>query len=91
MVLTARCFAVAGGNLEGAFAYTQYRIDSLLVGVILSAIYWMKPGVYHQLAKRKWLLVASIVALCAWLAFATHTSRSTKASVTRFRRSVSPR
>jgi peptidoglycan/LPS O-acetylase OafA/YrhL len=69
--LTARCFAVADGNLEGAFAYTQYRIDSLLVGVILSAIYWMKPGVYHQLAKRKWLLIASIVLLCAWLAFAT--------------------
>ncbi len=70
VVLTARCFAVAGGNLEGAFAYTQYRIDSLLVGVILSAIYWMKPGVYHQLAKRKWLLVACIVVLCAWLVFA---------------------
>jgi peptidoglycan/LPS O-acetylase OafA/YrhL len=62
---------VAGGDLEGAFAYTQYRIDSLLVGVILSAIYWMKPGVYQQLAKRKWLLIASIVVLCAWLAFAT--------------------
>jgi peptidoglycan/LPS O-acetylase OafA/YrhL len=31
----------------------------------------MKPGVYHQLAKRKWLLIASIVLLCAWLAFAT--------------------
>ncbi|MFM0205146.1 acyltransferase [Paraburkholderia fungorum] len=71
VVLTARCFAVAGGNLEGAFAYTQYRIDSLLVGVILSAIYWMKPGVYHQIARRKWLLIASIVMLCAWLAFAT--------------------
>jgi peptidoglycan/LPS O-acetylase OafA/YrhL len=71
VVLTARCFAVAGGNLEGAFAYTQYRIDSLLVGVILSAIYWMKPGVYHQLAKRKWLLIACIVVLCAWLALAT--------------------
>ncbi|MFM0427847.1 acyltransferase [Paraburkholderia aspalathi] len=71
VVLTARCFAVAGGNLEGAFAYTQYRIDSLLVGVILSAIYWMKPGVYHQIAKRKWLLIASVVVLCAWLALAT--------------------
>jgi peptidoglycan/LPS O-acetylase OafA/YrhL len=71
VVLTARCFAVAGGNLEGAFAYTQYRIDSLLVGVILSAIYWMKPGVYHQIAKRKWLLIAGIAGLCAWLAFAT--------------------
>ncbi len=71
VVLTARCFAVAGGDLEGAFAYTQYRIDSLLVGVILSAIYWMKPAVYHQFAKRKWLLMGIVVLLCAWLAFAT--------------------
>ncbi|MEZ0602671.1 acyltransferase family protein [Paraburkholderia sp. IW21] len=71
VVLIARCFAVAGGNLEGAFAYTQYRLDSLLIGVILSAIYWMKPGVYQQLAKRKWLLIGSVVLLCLWLAFAT--------------------
>ncbi|WP_144144771.1 acyltransferase family protein [Paraburkholderia sp. BCC1884] len=71
VVLTARCFAVAGGNLDGAFAYTQYRIDSLLVGVILSAIYWMKPGAYRELARRKWLLIVSVVLLCAWLAFAT--------------------
>jgi peptidoglycan/LPS O-acetylase OafA/YrhL len=71
VVLTARCFAVAAGNLEGAFAYTQYRIDSLLVGVILSAIYWMKPAVYDQLARRKWLLIGSVVLLCLWLAFAT--------------------
>ncbi|CAB3780889.1 O-acetyltransferase OatA [Paraburkholderia ultramafica] len=71
VVLTARSFAVANGNLEGTFAYTQYRIDSLLFGVILSVIYWMKPGIYHQLAKRKWLLIGSVGVLCAWLAFAT--------------------
>jgi peptidoglycan/LPS O-acetylase OafA/YrhL len=71
VVLTARCFAVAGGNLDGAFAYTQYRMDSLLIGVILSAIYWMKPGVYHELAKRKWLLIVSVLLLCAWLVLAT--------------------
>ncbi|WP_341313088.1 acyltransferase [Paraburkholderia sp. IMGN_8] len=71
VVLTARCFAVAGGDLQGAFAYTQYRIDSLLVGVILSAIYWMRPDVYQQFAKRKWMLVAIVAVLCAWLAFAT--------------------
>ena len=71
VVLTARCFAVAGGDLEGAFAYTQYRIDSLLVGVILSAIYWMKPAVYRQIATRKWLLVGCVVALCLWLVLAT--------------------
>ncbi|MGF6570669.1 peptidoglycan/LPS O-acetylase OafA/YrhL [Paraburkholderia sp. GAS333] len=71
VVLTARCFAVAGGDLEGTFAYTQYRIDSLLVGVILSAIYWMKPGIYHRFASRKWTLVGCVALLCAWLAFAT--------------------
>ncbi|RDJ98638.1 acyltransferase family protein [Paraburkholderia lacunae] len=71
VVLTARCFAVAHGNLEGAFAYTQYRIDSLLVGVILSAVYWMRPAVYQRLAKRTGLLIAMVVVLCMWLAFAT--------------------
>jgi len=71
VVLIARCFAVADGDLQGAFAYTQYRIDSLLVGVILSAIYWMKPAVYQRFAKNKWLLVGIVALLCAWLAFAT--------------------
>ena len=70
VVLTARCFAVANGNLEGTFAYTQYRIDSLLFGVILSVIYWMKPGIYQQIAKQKWLLIGCVAVLCAWLAFA---------------------
>jgi peptidoglycan/LPS O-acetylase OafA/YrhL len=70
VVLTARCFAVADGDLRGTLVYTQYRLDSLLYGVILSTIYWMKPGVYHQLAKRKWLLVASVAVLGAWFAFA---------------------
>lgn len=71
VVLTARCFAVAGGDLEGAFAYTQYRIDSLLVGVILSAIYWMKPAVYQQFAKSRWVLVGMVALLCTWLVLGT--------------------
>ncbi|MGF6769070.1 peptidoglycan/LPS O-acetylase OafA/YrhL [Paraburkholderia sp. GAS199] len=71
VVLTARCFAVANGDLQGAFAYTQYRIDSLLVGVILSAIYWMKPGVYQRFAKNRLLLIGIVAVLCAWLVLAT--------------------
>jgi len=39
--------------------------------VILSAIYWMKPGIYHQIAKRKWLLIGCVGLLCAWLTLAT--------------------
>ena len=38
VVLIARCLEVAGGDLQAAFFYTQYRIDSLLYGVILAAI-----------------------------------------------------
>ncbi|SMG44342.1 acyltransferase family protein [Paraburkholderia susongensis] len=70
VVLIARCFAVADGRIEASFAYTQYRLDSLLYGVILAVIYWMKPGVYQQIAKRKWLLIGAIAILCAWLVFA---------------------
>jgi peptidoglycan/LPS O-acetylase OafA/YrhL len=71
LVLVARCAVVANGDLRAAFAYTQYRIDSLLFGVILAAIYWMKPGVYKSLARRKGLLIALVAILVAWLVLAT--------------------
>ncbi|WP_020423976.1 MULTISPECIES: acyltransferase family protein [Cupriavidus] len=67
VVLAARCFAVASGDLEGASAYTQYRIDSLLYGVMLATLYWMKPELYHRIARRKMLLVAIVAATAAWL------------------------
>jgi len=70
-VLAARCAAVAGGDLAGAFAYTQYRLDSLLFGVLLAALYWMKPALYRRLAARTGVLVAAVLLLGAWLAFAT--------------------
>ena len=71
VVLIARCLEVAGGGVEAAFFYTQYRIDSLLYGVILAAIYWMKPDVYQNLAKRTGLLLAVVAVLVAWLVLAT--------------------
>lgn len=70
IVLIARCVVVAGGNLDAAFFYTQYRIDSLLFGVILAAIYWMKPDVYQYIAKQTWLLLAVVAVLVAWLVLA---------------------
>ncbi|SDB83330.1 acyltransferase family protein [Paraburkholderia lycopersici] len=70
-VFGARCFAVANGDLDGAFNYTQYRMDSLLVGVMLAAIYWMKPEVWRSLvAKKRWLF-GVVALLLAWLVFAT--------------------
>jgi peptidoglycan/LPS O-acetylase OafA/YrhL len=71
IVLIARCLEVAGGDLQAAFFYTQYRIDSLLYGVILAAIYWMKPDVYQGIAKRTGWLLAVVAVLVAWLVLAT--------------------
>ncbi|WP_028226576.1 acyltransferase family protein [Paraburkholderia ferrariae] len=71
LVLGARCAAVVSGNLEAAFAFTQYRIDSLLIGVMLATLYWMKPEVWRSLAaKRNWL-IGAVALLMAWLALAT--------------------
>jgi peptidoglycan/LPS O-acetylase OafA/YrhL len=71
VVFSSRCIAVAHGDLEGAFNYTQYRMDSLLIGVMLATIYWMKPEVWRGFAAKKRWLVGVVALLVAWLAFAT--------------------
>ncbi|RKP50903.1 acyltransferase family protein [Trinickia fusca] len=70
-VLVARSVAVAHGDLDGAFAYTQYRIDSLLVGVMVAVVYWMEPDLYKRLACRKGWLLVLVGMLVLWLVFAT--------------------
>ncbi|GLC93716.1 acyltransferase [Cupriavidus sp. TA19] len=65
-VLLARC-AVAAGNPHAAAFYTQYRIDSLLMGVMLATVYWMLPDAYQRLARNKALLLALVLGLVAWL------------------------
>lgn len=71
MVLVARSVAVAHGDLDGAFAYTQYRMDSLLIGVMVAVVYWLEPDLYKRLAYRKGWLLALVGMLVSWLAFAT--------------------
>ncbi|WP_250499819.1 acyltransferase [Caballeronia sp. GAWG1-5s-s] len=70
-VLIARTIAVYNGDLDGTFFYTQYRIDSLLFGVMLAALYWLKPAVYRGIAQRKGLLLAAVAGLVLWLVFGT--------------------
>jgi peptidoglycan/LPS O-acetylase OafA/YrhL len=70
-VLIARSVAVSHGEIDQTFFYTQYRIDSLLFGVMLAALYWMKPAAYRFLAERKGLLVAMVIGLVLWLVFGT--------------------
>lgn len=71
VVLALRSIAVAAGHLDAALAYTQYRIDALLAGVMLAAVYWMAPDLYRRFARRTWLLVALVAGLMAWLGFGT--------------------
>ena len=71
IVLAARCVVVSKGDLDAAFFYTQYRIDSLLFGVILAAVYWMKPELYRRMASHKKTLIVLVLALVAWLVLAT--------------------
>jgi len=71
LVLVVRTAAVSGGDLQGTFFYTQYRIDSLLFGVILAGVYWLKPAAYRWIAAKKKTLVAIVVALVAWISFGT--------------------
>ncbi|MDR5878871.1 acyltransferase [Caballeronia sp. LZ032] len=71
VVLVARSVAVYRGDLQGTFFYTQYRIDSLLFGVMLAALYWMKPAVYQAIARRKRMLIAMVVGVVLWLVLGT--------------------
>jgi peptidoglycan/LPS O-acetylase OafA/YrhL len=71
IVLIARSITVAEGGIDAAFFQTQYRIDSLLAGVMLAAVYWMKPELYRSFAAQKGWLLAIVAVLVAWLAFAT--------------------
>lgn len=68
-VLAARSAAVMAGEVQAAYVYTHYRVDSLLFGVMLAILYWLLPGHYRRLAtQRAWLMLA-VGALLAWLVF----------------------
>lgn len=67
LVLAGRLAAVAAGDLEGAYVYTHYRVDSLLYGVMLAVVYWLMPATYRALAARRTWLVAGVTLLLAWL------------------------
>jgi peptidoglycan/LPS O-acetylase OafA/YrhL len=69
-VLAARSLAVYRGEFHAASVYTQYRMDSLLAGVMLAVVYWTMPATYTRLARQKALLVSLIAMLVLWLAFA---------------------
>lgn len=67
MVFLARTIAVLNGSLDAAFRQTQFRIDSLLYGVILAAAHTFYPAHFQRLASRKTLLVLGVVGLIVFV------------------------
>ena len=67
VVLVARSIAVYQGYFQAAFFHTQFRIDSLLMGVALAAIYWFYPARYEAISSRRSVLVAIVVATIVWI------------------------
>jgi peptidoglycan/LPS O-acetylase OafA/YrhL len=65
--ITARIAIVAAGDLDAAFRQTQYRIDSLLYGVLLAHIFTFYPRIFAAIARRKRLLVVGTLALVFWI------------------------
>lgn len=62
----ARCYAVHEGWLDQAFRQTQFRMDSLMFGVILVSIQKFHQNAYAWLEKQRWpLLVLSSAAFIA--------------------------
>lgn len=63
--IVLRFIAVARGQYHEAAFYTQYRLDSLLFGVMLAAVHWMRPQLFAVLARRRWPLVLAFLAAAA--------------------------
>ena len=57
--ITLRAGTVLAGNLDGAFRWTQNRLDSLMFGVMIATLYHLKRDWYDAIAKQKILLAVA--------------------------------
>jgi peptidoglycan/LPS O-acetylase OafA/YrhL len=67
ITIAIRITAVSLGDLDAAFRQTQFRMDSLLYGVILAAISIFYPNQFATLARKRVLLSLSFIALCVFI------------------------
>jgi peptidoglycan/LPS O-acetylase OafA/YrhL len=68
-----RVLVVANGDAAAALVQSQYRMDSLLYGVILAVVQIFYPALFTWLTRQRWLLAASTTALVVWIyLFATN-------------------
>ncbi|HEX3376643.1 MAG TPA: acyltransferase [Candidatus Acidoferrales bacterium] len=72
VVLAARCAAWSLGAREMAEHGTHTRIDSLLFGVILTALMQFYPAKFEWIAGRKVLLMSIWISAMAFMAYANH-------------------
>jgi peptidoglycan/LPS O-acetylase OafA/YrhL len=65
-----RVATVMAGNLDGAFRWTQNRLDSLMFGVIIATLFHLKRDIYDGIARQKLALIVISAAGFAFLWFA---------------------
>jgi peptidoglycan/LPS O-acetylase OafA/YrhL len=65
IAFTSRCLTAYLGRYDGASHWTQNRIDSLMAGAILAAVFHMMPAAYAKLTAHLWPLVA--LSICGLL------------------------
>jgi peptidoglycan/LPS O-acetylase OafA/YrhL len=64
ITIAIRILAVSHGEIDAAFRQTQFRIDSLLYGVILAVLSIFFPDRFATLARKRVFLSLSCIALC---------------------------
>lgn len=67
LVLVARTITAMSGELESVFDQTHYRLDSLLAGVMLAGVYWLKPDLWQRIAAQRTVLMLILIATVVWL------------------------
>jgi peptidoglycan/LPS O-acetylase OafA/YrhL len=72
LVLAVRCATWHWGLHEMAEHATHTRIDSLLFGVILTALMQFYPANFEWIAGRKGLLISTWISAMAFMAYANH-------------------
>jgi peptidoglycan/LPS O-acetylase OafA/YrhL len=72
LILAVRCATWYWGLQEMAQHSTHTRIDSLLFGVILTALLQFYPGHFEWIVSRKGLLISIWISAMAFIAYAHH-------------------
>lgn len=65
--VAARLAIISAGDVDAAFRQTQYRLDSLLYGVLLALLRTFYPSAFQALAAKRAALISAVLVAIAWI------------------------